>query len=285
MSKNVKDKSNKMNIPKELIVAGLMLIVLLVVAVGIGREASRGLTNTVENLEISKYVREIESINDIEDKKTRTKLVNAVNEGKDVLYTDTGVDYVIIDIESTDKDIEISDVQLSEERNNIDVYWRLVDKANGDTTDMGKEIAVYEIKNPDKRTVSINVKPSIIDDSIKNIISVRKGEKHKLVDVDTNKVVDVTLVSWYGDGIYNVVLDGSNIQKAQKLKVLETKGKVIEAKNTDGKAVIDIGDGVRIEATNLGEQLLVDMIYKFQVYYEGQTFKVYPVEYLIKPRA
>lgn len=274
-----------MNIPKELIVAGLMLIVLLVVAVGIGREASRGLTNTVENLEISKYVREIESINDIEDKKTRTKLVNAVNEGKDVLYTDTGVDYVIIDIESTDKDIEISDVQLSEERNNIDVYWRLVDKANGDTTDMGKEIAVYEIKNPDKRTVSINVKPSIIDDSIKNIISVRKGEKHKLVDVDTNKVVDVTLVSWYGDGIYNVVLDGSNIQKAQKLKVLETKGKVIEAKNTDGKAVIDIGDGVRIEATNLGEQLLVDMIYKFQVYYEGQTFKVYPVEYLIKPRA
>lgn len=258
------------------------LIIGAIIATKIGKEEKW--EDTAVRISLENTVKKINSIEEIADNKAKGDVMSAVRKGGDIVYTDSGVDYIVITVDNTDKNIVAKEIKDNKARNTLTLYWALEDRENN--AEAGKETAVFEIRNEDRKAVAVEPLPAINTDEIQtfNVVAIGNGKNTKFVDAKTNKHLDTNIVTWYGNGVYNVVMEGSDIKESARAKVIEIEGKVVELENREGKITIDIGDSTKIEAVNLGQPVLKEMIYNFQMYYTDKGFEVYPVEQMIKAR-
>lgn len=258
----------------------------LAVILGIATQLSKRTKweETAVRIDLENSVKEIQSVEEIGDYRAKSDVMSAVRKGGDIVYTDSGVDYVIVTVDNTDKNIVAKEITENKSRNTLTLYWSLESKGN--SAESGRETAVFEIKNDDRRAIKVEpMSMSSLDESqTLNVVAVGKGGNTKLINAETNKQLDADIVTWYGNGIYNIVIEGKDIKESSNTKVIEIEGKVVGLENMEGKITIDIGDSTKVEAINLGQPVLKEMIYNFQMYYTDKGFEVYPVEQMIKAR-
>ena len=253
-------------------------------------------------------IRQITKISEIEDREVQSKVINAIARGDSEVYNgDTG--YAIVYVE-TDRAINIVEGREYDMRNEVEIIYEL-----GERTEEVNKVHVFEVPNIGTNYLVAHTATPMRLEGLREVVAIKSGETFKLIDAQTNKMIDAKIDAWYGEGLYicdvsknesryeeyrevelpdgqtgNVRLSSKNlnpfeyvVSNAERTNVLEIEATVVSKENKDGLVELDLGNGYSIEAESMDKKLLMNMKYKIKLVYSSSGFKFMTKEMLYKP--
>lgn len=254
----------------------LLLVIILSIIIGITYYISK---DTIKDKSIDiNSLKEINSINDIENKEIYNGIMELITENKTDIIKDGTNGYIVICIDSTNRDIEISDCRYNSNTGNIEIIWKLSNTE--ESVSNSKKVKVYGIEHYGH---NIKLITDTTNSNILNVIVYKVGNKNLVYDVDAMKLNDeLNIDTWYGDGLYSIVLDENRtIKDYKKIKSVEVECKVLDCSNNTLN--LQLENGYNIEVVNKGKLVQAGIIYTFSLYNGTNLIEAIANEIAISP--